>query len=358
MNDSTALLKALLGRGDYLETLTRAQLLAILPILESAHDEVLGKIAKTGGKWTQEWLGEMASDFDEIYKAASAKAFEKVSPDLEKLGTEEGAWIASEAGQTAVGVSFTTPAPSLFAALLALPTSIGGSTLEQMFEALGVNSREAAYDAIRAGMLSGDTVDQMTRRLRGEVVKRAVWRTGPDGKRRYYPGVYEGGAIEDVSTRQAEMLARTAVMHVANQARDIFYKQNEDLFKGYQYVATLDSNTCIVCASDDGRVFDLDEAKPSLPRHPNDRCLYVPVIKSWEELGIDLAEFPEGTRASIDGQVAESEAYAARLAKMSKEEQNAAIGIGRADLFRGGMSILEMVRNGQAIPLKELRGGR
>jgi len=354
MNASTALLQALLARGDYLESLSQLECLKILPILESAHDEILGKIAKTHGVWTREWLQEMAGEIDEIYKAATDKAFGKVQPDLEKIAINEGAWAEAEASKILVGFSLTSPAPSLLKAVLDLPSSIGGSTLEDLFDALAINSRKAAYGAISDGMLAGDTVEQMTRRLRGEVVKRATWKT-IDGKRTYVPGQYEGGALEDVSTRQARTLARTAVMHVGNQARETFYRANEDIIKSYQYVATLDDHTCLVCAESDGRVFKIDDpSRPMLPRHPDDRCLYVPVLKSFLELGLDMDEFPEGTRASMDGQVAESETYADRLEKATPAQRVVMLGPGRAALYEKGVGLDEMVKDGAAVPLKDL----
>ncbi|MBL8968262.1 MAG: hypothetical protein JNG85_14745 [Spirochaetaceae bacterium] len=355
MNSATRLLRALLARGAYLESLTRAELRAILPILERAHEEVLGKIAKTGGAWTREWLTEMAGDLEAIYKAACAEAWVTVSADLEELAKNEGAWALGEIGQATIGISLSTPAPSLLKAVVNLPTNIGGSTLEHQFEALGIESKKAAYEAIQQGMLAGDTVDEMTRRLRGEVKKRAIWRRDSDGVRRYHPGVYEGGVIEGVSTRGAERVARTAIMHVSNQAREITYAANEDISKGYQYVATLDTNTCLVCANDDGRVFGLRDPRPVLPRHIGDRCLYVPVLKSWRELGIDADELPEGTRASMDGQVAESETFADRLTKASAERQVAMLrSPTKARLYREGMPLSEMVEDGHEVPVKVL----
>lgn len=354
MNASTALLQALLTRGDYLESLSQIECLKILPILESAHDEILGKIAKTHGVWTREWLQEMAGEIDEIYKAACEKGFIHLKADLEKLAINEGAWVSAETSKAIkIDWSLTAPAPSLLKAVLDLPTSIGGSTLEDLFDALAINSRKAAYGAISDGMLAGDTVEQMTRRLRGEVVKRATWRT-IDGKRTYVPGQYEGGALEDVSTRQARTLARTAVMHVGNQARETFYKANEDIIKGYQRVETLDQDTCLACGADDGHVYGLDEPRPELPIHPDCRGVYVPVLKSFRELGLDMDEFPEGTRASMDGQVAESETYADRLAKATPAQRVAMLGPGRAALYEKGLSLEDMVKDGAAVPLKDL----
>lgn len=355
MNASTSILNAMLARGDFLESMSRAELFKILPILEQAHDEVLGRIAKTGGVWTKAWLEEQATEIDELYKAAAAKAYDTVRPDLEKLAVVEGAWMGDTAAAVSVGVSFVSVAPSLLKALVNLPTNIGGSTLDQLFEAMGINSRKAVYDAIAVGMVEGDTVDAMTRRIRGEVVERAVWRKDENGKRRYYPGVYKGGVLEDVSTRQAETLSRTAVIHVGNAARELFYKQNEDLIKAYQCVETLDIRTCIICGLMDGQVLSPDVPR-KLQEHFNCRRVWVPVMKSWRELGIDSDELPEGTRASMDGQVAESVTWADRLAKASQQKQDEMLDSPtRGALYRSGVKLESMVRDGKIVPIKELK---
>lgn len=46
----------------------------------------------------------------------------------------------------------------------------------------------------------------------------------------------------------------------------------------YEYVATLDSRTCEVCAALDGKHFKLKDAQAGVnypPMHPNDRCTTV-----------------------------------------------------------------------------------
>lgn len=358
MNASESLLHALLDRGDYFENFTRAELLKILPILERAHNEVLGMVAKTGGERTRGWREEMAADIDDIYKAACEKAAGQLKLDLKPFASEEAAFAENTLRSLLAGVSITAPAPSLLKALVNLPTSIGGSTLDDLFEALAVNSRTAAYDAISAGMLEGDTVDAMTRRIRGEVVKRATWSKDADGVRRYHPGVYSGGALEDVSTRQAEALARTAVMHVGNQAREVFYKANEDIIKGYQRVETLDLQTCIVCGEPthgDGHVYGLGEVRPELPAHINCRGIWVPVLKSFRDLGIDADELPPSTRASMDGQVPEFTTWNDRLAAASSDERVKMLGRGRADLYERGVGLEDMVKGGEVVPLKDIK---
>lgn len=69
-------------------------------------------------------------------------------------------------------------------------------------------------------------------------------------------------------------LVRNEVVRVQNAANEQFFKDNND-FKNLLYSATLDSKTCEKCASDDGKVFKVDEDRPELPRHVNDRCTYI-----------------------------------------------------------------------------------
>lgn len=347
MNATTALLRSLLDRGDYLEGLTRDELAAMLPILERAHEEVLGKIAKARGKWSEAWLVEVAADIDDIYQAAARECGKL--PGLEKIASDEAEYLAGILGDLVVGVSVFTPSVTL---LRNLPI-VQGSTLDQLFEALGVNSREAVVEAIQMGMAEGETVEELTRRIRGNVVKRASWRR-VSGKRRYIPGVYEGGVLEDVSTRQAEVLARTAVMTAANQGREQFYDANRDLIKGYQRVETLDALTCIVCGVEDGRFYKLDEPRPVVPVHPDCRGTYVPVLKSFRELGMDV-DLPPSTRASMNGQVPETTTWQDRVRDLSPEKRKAILGPGRAAMYDGGMKLEDLVRDGKLVPLKELR---
>lgn len=354
MNASTRLMKLLLSRGAYLERLESAQLNRILPILSEAHEDVLGKIAATGGEWTREWLAQVATDIRQIYDAAKVKIDRELKPALQELAAEEAAYPTGAIDNLAIGISTTAPSPAtLWATISALPAT-DGSTLASLMDALSVTASKSVIEAIQVGMVSGDNLDQMVRRLRGQVIRRASWRTGDDGQRRYIPGVYSGGAMEEGTTRSARLLARTAIMHVSNAAREFTYDANRDIIKGFQHVSTLDGDTCLVCGALDGKDYDIDEARPQLPIHPNCRCLYTPVLKSWRELGIDQDELPASTRASMDGQVPANQTYADRIASASTARRIELLGPARARLYAQGVPLSSMVADGQVVPLKEL----
>jgi hypothetical protein len=201
--------------------------------------------------------------------------------------------------------------------------------------------------AIQLGMVEGESVDQMVRRLRG---------TKAAG--------FTDGAL-DISRRHAETWVRTSVHEIVNTSRDGIYAANADILKGVLWVGTLDSRTCEKCVPRDGLLYDL-EHKPighSMPwgagpgrLHPDDRCTSVPELKSWKELGLDLDEAPEGTRASLDGRVS-SKKTAEEWFKERPESAVELYGKERAALFlRGGVSAQDLLRkDGTLWTLKELR---
>ncbi len=353
MNASTSILKELLKRGDVLEQFTESQSIELLRILEQANDEIIGKIASTKGAYTKDWLTGLKEDIGEIYNSALNRYRVKLFGAMKDLTEDEIKAINKIIDSNIVGISLKTPSlNSLWASIVALPAA-EGSTLAELFDAMKIGSTKEVVQALQAGMAEGETVEQLVKRVRGKAVKPARWIKNDKGKRVRVPGEYSGGAM-DTTTQGARTLVRTAVMHVSNAARDEYYKKNSDLIKGYQYVATLDADACIACGAYDGKVYDVDEPKPELPLHPNCRCLYVPVIKSWKELGIDKEEYPQGTRASMDGQVPENETYEDRLKKASKERRIQMLGPTRARLYESGVPLTAMVDGGKILTIEAL----
>jgi len=81
----------------------------------------------------------------------------------------------------------------------------------------------------------------------------------------------------------------------------------------------------------------------------------VPVLKSFRELGLDIDEIPEGTRASMDGQVPESLSYSKWLKGQDEKIQNDVLGINRANMFRAGKALDGFIDQGRLVTLEGLR---
>lgn len=225
---------------------------------------------------------------------------------------------------------------------------------------------------IRIGMVQGESGAAIARRVVGSVRLR-----GSDG-------------VTEVTRRQAEALTRTAVNAVANQARQTFYKANENIIKEEIYVATLDGRTTPICRSLDGQRFPVGEGSIP-PLHFNCRSLRVAVLdgdaigtrpsKPTTERGL-LREFgkregfaapttraglPRGTKGRFDefsrgriremvGPVPAKVTYGQWLGRQSAVFQDDVLGKARGALFRRGDLPLDKFVNraGDQIPLNQL----
>jgi hypothetical protein len=138
----------------------------------------------------------------------------------------------------------------------------------------------------------------------------------------------------------------TMISSLAETARDTVYEANADIFNGFRYLATLDTRTCLVCAADDGKIFkSLDDA-PKLPRHLNDRCLYVPYIKGFEDI--------PGERAAMDGPVSDKTTYTDWLARQSDAVQREILGPTRYAAYKDGLPITAFVAGGNKLTIRQL----
>ncbi len=94
------------------------------------------------------------------------------------------------------------------------------------------------------------------------------------------------------------------------------------------------------------------------PLHFRCRCSMVPVLKTWEELGIDMQELPDGTWASMEGQV-NDKTFSDWLKRKESETPGFAdktLGKGRAELFRDGkLTMDQMISGGKPLTLGELK---
>ena len=246
------------------------------------------------------------------------------------------------------GVTIATPptAATLRAAITAAPLSVrgagGGLLLEAFLAGWTSASIERVEGVIRRGYFEGRTTEQIVRDVRGTKAAN------------YHDGILE------VNRRNARTVVHTAVQHVATTARVQAMRANADIIDRYRWVSTLDSRTSEQCMALDGQAFPLGEG-PMPPAHPNCRSTIVPVTKTFRELGIDLPEPPEGTRASVDGQVPASLTYFEWLKTQPAAFVEEALGPTRAGVFlNGGISAdefakLQLGRNFEPLTIEEMR---
>lgn len=91
-------------------------------------------------------------------------------------------------------------------------------------------------------------------------------------------GNYEDGMLS-TSRASARNLARTICSGIANQAKDEFYRANDDVVIAVEWLDTLDGRTCVHCAGLDRMRWKTDEPHPVPPLHPSCRCVLLPVTE-------------------------------------------------------------------------------
>lgn len=95
-----------------------------------------------------------------------------------------------------------------------------------------------------------------------------------------------GESIVEVSARVQKALATSnynAERVVRTETKRVCYVAHMEAFKDtgvkqVKYRCTQDDRACKVCKVDDGKIYNLGE-EPTLPRHPNCRCVYIPVVE-------------------------------------------------------------------------------
>lgn len=236
-----------------------------------------------------------------------------------------------------IGYDFFNQVPEYKRKATQQATIIAGMPLESWFEKQGAELSFKFESTIRQGLLEG--------RQTTEIAKATAELFG-------------------ISRRHADTLVITAVAKVADDAHKALRDENLDLIKGEMHLSTLDTRTSTVCQTRDGKIWDTDY-KPighnlpyqRPPLHPRCRSIMQLVMKDWKELGFDgVEEMPESTRASAGGQVPESTNYEKWLKSKTPEEQDNALGKGKADLWRRGViTFSDMLdQTGRPLTLKEL----
>ena len=175
------------------------------------------------------------------------------------------------------------------------------------------------------------------------------------------------GSSIDLPTAQLKTLSRTAITETSSNISNATYKLNEDVIDGYQYVATLDSRTSLICSRLDGKVFRLDSktgVRP--PQHFNCRSTTVPIVKSYNDIKNTsssriskrrLSRLNTSKRAAFNGQVPGKMNFEEFLRQQDLEFKLAVLGNKRrVDIFDlGKLKFTQFsTKNGQLISVSRL----
>lgn len=303
-----------------LESLKSSEVEKFAPFLrqiDRSLREQLGKSELTEFKRAR--LDAMLKQVDEALDSVFTHYTDQLQLDLMDVAVWQASAEAAVIGAAVPSYAATIPAlatlkTAAFRSPLGVKGADGGKLLTPFIEDWSKSERSRVTGAIRQGWFEGNTNSEIIRTLRGT----------KDMK-------YTDGLLA-ITSRNADAVTRTAIQHVAGQARNQFAKQNSDILRGVQIIATLDGRTTAYCRAADGTEYALDEG-PRPPFHIRCRTSFILLLKYAPSLGV-LAD-----RSSMNGQVKADTSYYEWIKTQPAAFQDTVIGKARAKLFRdGGMT--------------------
>lgn len=252
--------------------------------------ETIAKVQKAGGEWSyanQSALTRSRGLFEQIgeqIKALGQKEQITFRQGLSNIYTDQFLRQVYDLGQSiTVKANFNRLNPALIQKTLDYPWSgaMFSDRLWQDKERLGRNLRVG----LTQSMILGEGIPQITDRINKGI---------------------------DTARYNAERVARTETKRVTYCAHDDIYKDTSVEELKYRCANGGDSRTCQYCRADNGKVFKRGE-EPTLPRHPNCRCVYIPVVSDT---------FEDNELNELTGSVRGAENYEKwREAEVKKQEE-------------------------------------
>ena len=311
----------------------------IVKLLQNLEKELTAKLQKGVTEWSKARIIEQLNEAKVVIHQYYGD-IENVSNDVTDNVSKAAAKATASSLSVAVGgqVPIKVVPPADYLKTLASNTIVQGAVQKEWWSSQAKDTASGFQTAVRQGLVAAETTPQIVKRVRG---------------------------VMDISKRSAKTLVHTSVQSVANTAREKIFEDNGDVMSGKEWSAALDRRTCPTCGVRDGKRWTIDN-KPINhgipytipPQHFQCRCSMIPVLKTWKELGINMDELPDSTRASMDGQVTDK-TFADWLKRKTETDPTFAdrtLGKGRAELWRDGkITMDQMISGGQPLSLNELK---
>ena len=312
----------IIGHAVNLERLKTSEIQAVYAMLRKVQGDLIEQLnsldpTAVGGKTQANRLLRLLKNTQATIKA-NYKLIQKSHTDtLAKVADIEGKAIQQAVGKGVGGdpkigaAMMTALPPTTTLRALVDGTLVMGAPHKEHWARQAGDLQQRFQDQMREGILAGEGVDDLVRRVRGTQANN-----------------FKDGIME-VKRYQAAALVRTSVQAVSNAARNATIEANKDIFDGVQWLSTLDSRTSDICKARSGLRWDND-FKPvghnkkwsPPPAHWNCRSVVTPVTKSWEQLaGKKLTRNADDFNDSFKAELAKQGFTAAQIAQIKPRMQ-------------------------------------
>lgn len=248
--------------------LTRA--LAWRDTLDDFDAETVAEIMKLMNKLQREIRGELFDNAD------SLTDFRRVR--IEQLDE----WLSEVLGGAALTTSSFITEAAVIAAMSSLTEynammSLNGAS--SVVQTVGFTREQLVTWFQDTDIFEGMKLTTRVQNAMSAGVKQSILdslrKAGLEGKgtREAVRGVIQSALDEGftITEREAVTLTRSYIQAANVGAMDAVMEANRELLRGWRWAATLDTRTCFLCASLDGKMYKLGEESPPMPRHFN--CL-------------------------------------------------------------------------------------
>ena len=309
----------------------------IVSLFDSANRDIAKALKTTKGVYTKKRYQEIAQKVKESAKNLRGKIEGKT--DAEGLISYELAQskklIADGLGKD---VELTIPTVESVKAAALFKPATDTLTYQSYLDGIEQGLYNVWDSNLRTGYLTGMTTKEITKNVLGSTVG--------EGK------LMDFGAIRSLRN-SVYANTRTLLQSIAEEARMQVFAKNEDLLGDiapdgkkykFEYLATLDNRTCIVCGSMDGKKFATLAECPRLPQHRGCRCLVIPYFNVEGE-----------TRAAKGGPEDSKVTFEEWLKKQDEATQKDVLGKTRFEMFKSGDPISQFVDNGKVLTIEQLK---
>lgn len=311
----------------YLEKYKTGEANKIIKLLDDANKQIIKELKKTNEVYTKKRYEEIKKLLTNISKELKENI--NNSTDLDGIIDYEIRKQKKLLGKAVDSLNIELTFPSLqqvkTSALFA--PVVEGMTYQSYLDNIQAGLFNQWDTAVRTGYLTNETTQKIVSNIMGTV-------DNPGNIQTLRNSIYRN--------------TRTVLQSFASETRNAVYKKNDKYFEGYQFFATLDRRTCVICAKLDGKVFKTLQDAPDLPIHYNCRCVLIPKIKGVEEIA--------PVRPMKGGTTKGSVKYPEWLAMQTEKVQREILGKSRYELYKKGEPITAFTEGTEILTLKELNG--
>ena len=243
----------------------------MLATFDQARGEILRKInakIETMSDFRKERLSALLEYTDEVTAAIRQELGEKyavMSREVAMLTIPNAASTLSVGGLSSMAVSMVEMSQTQLLAFFQTTPLHGRLISKWVDSSFDAKLKMEIRKAINTGVVKGEGYPGLVKRVRQGF---------------------------DMTKNQSLVLTRTFVSAANAEARNMMFRQNADIIKGWIWQTMGDNKVCPLCLPLHGREFKLGEG-PKQPRHPMCRCASRPKTITFREMGIDMDEFEQ-----------------------------------------------------------------